>query len=564
MAAALYWTARNREKRATTEFALFLVTLLVWNGLQLAELLGGRMTAYYATFGIRVARAFMTVTWMYFTVTFAGYRHILDRWPARVLTAAGLVYLIVFTGVPSVAMAFTFDVAQFTAPTIVTYTTRGLTLSMAGVRLAGYGFVGFGILTLTYRLLYTGYAQRWQTMIFIAVTTGNVLLDLSVGFSVFPGVPGVDYAAVGTAFVALTLILTIYRSDLFEFIPVVRSHVVEHVDDAVIVLNPNKQVVDYNDTAEGVFTGPVTEGDDAAAVLPAAIVDAELLSSPTDGRTTITVETERGPVYYDMSVSEINAVGEVTGIAIILRDVTEQEQRRAELETKRRELTRKNDRLEEFANIVSHDLRTPLSVASGNLELARRETDSDHHDDVAAALDRMEAIIEDTLTLAREGQTVAETEPVEVGAVAEDCWETVATDGATIHVEGDRTVDADRGRLRHVFENLFRNAIEHGTAVGGSQTGNGSTARDGSDVAITVGFTDAGFYVADDGSGIPEGERESVFESGYSTNESGTGLGLPIVEEIVEAHGWDISVTESEAGGARFEITGVTPERPVE
>jgi signal transduction histidine kinase len=72
-----------------------------------------------------------------------------------------------------------------------------------------------------------------------------------------------------------------------------------------------------------------------------------------------------------------------------------------------------------------------------------------------------------------------------------------------------------------------------------------------------VGTFDDGFYVADDGPGVPEADRESVFESGYSTDREGTGLGLTIVQEIAEAHGWEVSVTDSESGGARFEITGV-------
>jgi hypothetical protein len=290
--AAGLWTIRHREKKATTEFGLFLVTLVIWNGLQVAELLGGRTTAYYASFAIRITRGFMAVSWLYFTVTFAGYRHVLDRWPARLITATGLVYLVVFTGVPSVATAFTFNVAEFSEPSVVTYTTLGLTPYMAIARLFGYGFVGVGIATLTYRLVYTGYAQRWQTMVFIAVTSGNVLLDLFYAFGVLPGLRGVDYTAVGTVCVALAFVLAIYRTNLFEFIPVVRSHVVEHIDDAVVVLNPNRRVVDYNSTAETVFVGPVALGDEAGEVLPGAVVDSELVTTFSAGRTTITAPVD--------------------------------------------------------------------------------------------------------------------------------------------------------------------------------------------------------------------------------------------------------------------------------
>jgi signal transduction histidine kinase len=78
-------------------------------------------------------------------------------------------------------------------------------------------------------------------------------------------------------------------------------------------------------------------------------------------------------------------------------------------------------------------------------------------------------------------------------------------------------------------------------------------------VTVTVGeLADCdGFYVADDGPGIPADERETVFESGYSTAADGTGFGLSIVEEIASAHGWAVRVTDSAEGGARFEVAGV-------
>jgi signal transduction histidine kinase len=72
-----------------------------------------------------------------------------------------------------------------------------------------------------------------------------------------------------------------------------------------------------------------------------------------------------------------------------------------------------------------------------------------------------------------------------------------------------------------------------------------------------VGRLDNGFFVEDDGPGIPEEMREKVFEAGYSSEEEGTGLGLSIVGTIAEAHGWTVSVTEGREGGARFELTGV-------
>ncbi|MFD1634421.1 hybrid sensor histidine kinase/response regulator [Haloplanus ruber] len=218
-----------------------------------------------------------------------------------------------------------------------------------------------------------------------------------------------------------------------------------------------------------------------------------------------------------------------------------------------RRLKRQNERLERFASIVSHDLRNPLNVAQGRLshEMGRREgTDvsTEHVAEAVDAIDRMEELVDDLLTLARDGRTVDEFETIDLASHLRSAWENVAAPASELHVDVSGTAAADPGRLTQLFENLFRNSVEH------SSTGS-RTESDG--VTITVGRVGDGLYVADDGPGIPEDERDDVFEAGYSTNADGTGFGLEIVREIADAHGWTVGVTESAAGGARFEITGM-------
>lgn len=212
-----------------------------------------------------------------------------------------------------------------------------------------------------------------------------------------------------------------------------------------------------------------------------------------------------------------------------------------------RELERKNERLADFAGVVAHDVRNPLNIASARLDLVREECESEHLDSVADAHERIGALVEDVLTWARGSGALERMEVVELAGVAESCWEGVDAPGATLVVEEDLAVEADLGRLRRVFENLFRNSVEQG----------------GPEVTIRVGpLSDGdGFYVEDDGPGIPAEDREVVFEPGFTTNSSGTGFGLPIVREIVAGHGWTVDVAESEAGGARFEIRGVVRAR---
>jgi len=244
------------------------------------------------------------------------------------------------------------------------------------------------------------------------------------------------------------------------------------------------------------------------------------------------------PAPHDFDENDVNLV-EI--LATLVTALLDRLQRETELREQKRLLQQQTERLDEFASVVSHDLRNPLAVASASLEIARDETDSEALDRMASALDRMDTLLTDLRTLAREGEAVTEPEPVDLASLVETCWLNVETGDATLVADIDRTVHADRSRLKQVFENLYGNSVSHGPA----------------DVTVTVGTLDSGFYVADDGPGIPADEREAVFESGYSTSTEGTGFGLSIVAEIVEAHGWRISVTESTAGGARFEITRV-------
>ena len=227
----------------------------------------------------------------------------------------------------------------------------------------------------------------------------------------------------------------------------------------------------------------------------------------------------------------------VSGFAIYT-DITEQQERE--------EMLRKqNERLDEFASIISHDLRNPLSVATGFLELARETGDDDHFDRAARALDDMQEFLDDLLQLAREGRLVGELEEAELETVARRAWANVATDGATLEFESGCSIAVDRARATELFENLFINAVEHG----------------GEDVTVRVGPLScdsgdpSGFYVEDNGPGIPETDRDRVFESGYTTDEAGSGLGLAIVQRIAEAHGWTVKTTDGACGGARFEFS---------
>ena len=233
---------------------------------------------------------------------------------------------------------------------------------------------------------------------------------------------------------------------------------------------------------------------------------------------TLPIRDEAGDVQYGMAVS---------------RNITDELERNAELK-------RQNERLDQFASIIAHDLRNPLHLSDQWLELARGECNSPHLSEVADAHRRIDRLIEDLLTFARLGTEALDAGPVPVDGLLRDCWETVGNDTATLVVETDATVHADRDRLQQLFENLLLSALEHG----------------GADTTVSISRLVDGLAIEDDGPGIPGDEREDIFEPGYSTTVDGTGFGLQIVKQIENAHGWEISAVDGD-GGARFEITGI-------
>jgi PAS domain S-box-containing protein len=311
--------------------------------------------------------------------------------------------------------------------------------------------------------------------------------------------------------------LTEQASDRFEEPPIV-ARTATPVQRAFAY--EDVRVWDPTDTTQPIYQ----DVSDLAAVITVPIGEYGLLAIATTEETAIS----------DRDIELLRILGATARAALTRAD-------------READLRRQNERLDEFASVVAHDLRNPLSIADGFLDLAVQSGDPEHFAKVEAAHERALKLIDELLTLARGDSTVDDPEQLALDTVARTAWEYVDSDAATVTIADDLPVVAgDENRLTQLFENLYRNAVEHG----------------GEDVAITVaGLPDSrGFYVADDGVGIPPDRRDAVLEHGVSTNDGGTGFGLSIVTDIARAHGWEMSVTESDAGGARFDFTDATVE----
>ena len=417
----------------------------------------------------------------------------------------------------------------------------------------------YGLLLASTVLLGRFYLQsrnlfRRQTGL-ILLSTLVVIVGNAVYRAGYAPHPRLDITPILFAVQAVGVFVALYYYDFLNTAPMAADTLLEEVSDLVFVLDTDYRVVDYNtaaaqwlptDDSKPPLSAVTIDG--LAALAGDDIVDTDDPISVTTLEEGVTTESTT----YDVRVTPIRDQFEVVrGYVLVCRDVTD---RRA----REQALRNQNERLEEFATVVSHDLRTPLSVVDGNIELAYQSGDVERLERAREATDRMERLLDDLLSIAREGQLIRETEPVEIDAVAADAWANVETGTATLRAQTDMRVEADSSRLQEAFENLFNNAVEHGSTASQTQSDGGIENRDET-LTVDVGAFSSGFYVADDGPGIPEDERDRVLDMGYSSTEDGTGFGLAIVERIVDAHGWDLAVTESETGGARFEVTGLYP-----
>jgi PAS domain S-box-containing protein len=370
-----------------------------------------------------------------------------------------------------------------------------------------------------------------------------------------------DVTPLALSITNVALWVAMFRYRLTDIGPIALRTVFESISASVYVLDRHDRVVDINTAGMELFD--ISEDAIGARfedIVPDDAIYEHVRAEDTRGVVEV-CEPERSRDgksdrrYYEVTVTPIeDRRGRQNRRVVVITDVTDNQRQQRRLEAQ-------NERLDQFASVVSHDLRNPLSIAQGRLKLAEEECDTPHHEDIKKAHDRMGALIDDLLVLAREGESVSDPQPVELVSLVRSCWKTVETANATLTTDFEPgvTILADESRLRQLFENLFRNAVEHGSTS--SRT---NTEPDDESVTITVGELEGGFYVQDDGPGIPEGDRDDVFVAGYSTSEAGTGFGLRIVKDIAEAHGWEIQVTEGSDGGARFEITGVETERRAE
>ncbi len=474
-----------------------------------------KVAVYTAGLGLGLA----TVgAWLYFCSAYTGRTFHHDPTPRRL--ALGVFLAVVAVKVTNPWHGFYFGVEQVSAPfphvAIEHYVLHWVVMGTA------YALAAVGYFMLFELLGQTGYDTR-PLLALVGVTGLPVAADV-VGASTTL-IPALSYESVGVAAFAVG-VLFVYL-DRFQAVQLAGD-----VGDAVVFLTADDEIRDANERARELFPALAgATGEPLAAVVP------DIADRLAGDRDVVELYRDGKRRYYQVSVTPFTFGRTRVGRMVVVTDVTSEEHTR-------RPIRRQNERLGQFAGVVSHDLRNPLNVAAGRVDLARDQRNNEHLDAAARALDRMEQIIEGVLMLAREGEDIGERSRVSLAALAEQAWASGAAEHATHVVDSDLAFDADADRVVQLLENLYRNSVEHG----------------GPEVTVRVGALagEPGFYVEDDGPGIPAELQDDIFEMGYTTGD-GTGLGLSIVETIASAHGWEVAATDAEQSetGARFEITGV-------
>jgi signal transduction histidine kinase len=517
--------------------------------------------------------------WLWFVASYANATGVRVR---RALWGVGAVGLALVVAVATDALhrSYFADLTVVADPFPYVVATRG-PLGYLGPAYVAFLLV-VGAVPLCRLFVTSRHRSSWAAGVLLAgAALGTAPVALSVGGAT--PLPGYNHAPLGVTAYATCVAVAAFGTGLPDLSTAARDR--RRIgDDCLLAVDTDGTVVDHTRNA-AVLAGSDRDGGDPnpgpampdggdgaalagqplAAAFPAV---ADALETPADREgpdglagtidgdeagapPTVTVERAGQTRHYAVRTRPLwdRGTDRRLGSLLSLRDVTA-------LEASRRRLARQNDHLDRVASVATHELRNPLAVLNGYLDtLATDLSDADQPtrdrvEHVRQAADRLCAVVDDLGRLTEPGHTIETIEPVRLDRAVEQARATVAAD-LSVEVDGAATIMADPSVFETLLENLLSNAADH---AGPSPT-------------VTVGATERGFYVADDGPGVPEEHRDRVFRYGHSTAD-GSGIGLALVRRIAAAHGWTVDVVDAapdgdsvEAGqgnaGARFEFEGV-------
>ena len=320
-----------------------------------------------------------------------------------------------------------------------------------------------------------------------------------------------------------------------------------HMTDGVVAFSRQGQVIHSNPAAARMLHQSIDETSSYGQLFGEAAPLEQVLAAPDH----LEAERQVRDSYLQLLMAPFDRGREGGGVLVVIHDVTEQR--------KSQELQR------EFVANVSHELRTPLTNVRSYAETLRDaegdipvETSNSFLDIIITETDRMTHIVQDLLTLSR--LDAGNAELVLSRFPFGDAIESVTRANALAAKQHGHTLTytppeslplivGDRSRLEQVMMNVIGNAVKY--------------TPDGGHITITAGSTEAEVWmeVCDDGIGIPEKDRDRIFDRFYrvdkarSRESGGTGLGLSIAREIVQRHHGTIALAPHEGPGTTIRLT---------
>jgi signal transduction histidine kinase len=408
---------------------------------------------------------------------------------------------------------------------------------------SGYGLVGIGLFFLYQMLQSTSHTKPAVSLIlgFLLLVSVNAIpyrLDTTISHST-------TLAPLGGSLFCLLCGVAIHYN-MFTVTPIGRDRVFTAIRDPAVMLDRNRRIIDHNPAFAQAFLGGADathEGfEDACPELTAA------LDFPVRGPTHVTVGDGRPDSWtYRVTASPLESGPHTLGEVLLFRDITD-------LLASQRELAKKDSQIDEFADSVAHELRNPLSVIIGHVDLLRKhlqQTESgevtyDHQlstnslNQIESNGEQISEIVDDFLRVTSETDSRPDVEPLDFRRfVTEIASDHLPEETVDLPVEGIIYANTDQAGL--LFGALFRNVAHRG----------------GSTVTVEARLNEHGFVLEDTGRGVPQEAGDNLLEYGHTTRFRSEGLGLSVAKTIAEAHNWTISVDTDYENGLRVVVDGV-------
>ena len=419
-----------------------------------------------------------------------------------------------------------------------------------------YGLLLIGSALIVAEIFTKNQLYRRQSLVLLACLSAPWVANAVFHLGMQP-IPTADLTPVVFVLTGIPLAILVQRSELTGFVPIAHERVFHTLEDPVFVISSSNRILDVNRAAHTLFDADFPtrslEGSDITDVLPQMLLSAGGLHPKLETAMECVITINGTSRQYIARVRRVYPNRKTQhGSIVSLTDITLQKRQQESVNAK-------NEQLERLASVISHDLSTPLATGESLLHLIKSDLDSppaevkQSIDDLETVHRRLRVFAEGLPTLARESTDVETPTNCDLECIARNAWEVVDTDDLTLSIDSTAQLWADASRLQQAFENLFTNVAEHGTTNNRTESDNNNRQPSATTVRIGQLSTGSGFYIEDNGPGIPVDRREDMLEFGVSTG-SGSGYGLAIVRTIIEAHGWSLSITEGTTSGARFEI----------